>query len=193
MIFEHQSKNKRILLIIFILILITGICFFWIKNENKTEILSCDEEKKICPDGSYVGKVLPDCEFATCPKLDLPQGYTLEVYSVEKILETNCVENSDCETPGEYLILSRCPFTSICLVGKCTVVCPAHIDLQWEEAEELINSCKVKKMFQGHNRLVNLFLEDGTKLNTIEPKIDMIINLAENLQVKCGEIIVGTE
>jgi hypothetical protein len=60
-------------------------------------------------------------------------------------------------------------------------------------AEELINSCKVKRMFQGHNRLVNLFLEDGTKLNTIEPKIDMIINLAENLQVKCGEIIVGTE
>jgi hypothetical protein len=57
------------------------------KNENKTEILSCDEEKKICPDGSYVGKVLPDCEFATCPKLDLPQGYTLEVYSVEKILK----------------------------------------------------------------------------------------------------------
>ncbi|HOI59801.1 MAG TPA: hypothetical protein PKU93_00590 [Candidatus Pacearchaeota archaeon] len=193
MIFELLSKNKKTLLIIFILILVIGIFFVWIRNGYKTETLSCDEEKKICLDGSYVGKVLPDCNFETCPKIDLPEGYTLEAYSIEKVLETNCIKNIDCQTPGEYLILSRCPFTSMCLADKCTVVCPAYKDLEWEEAEKLINNCKVKKIFQGHNRLVTLFLEDGSQLSTIEPKIDMVINLAESLKTKCGKIVVGTE
>jgi len=27
----------------------------------------CTMEAKICPDGSYVGRVAPNCEFAPCP------------------------------------------------------------------------------------------------------------------------------
>ena len=30
---------------------------------------ACTEEAKICPDGSAVGRVGPDCEFAPCPQL----------------------------------------------------------------------------------------------------------------------------
>ncbi len=90
--------------------------------------VACNQEAKLCPDGSYVGRTGPNCEFTTCPEnISLPQGYTLENYSVAKILETACVKNSDCETPDEYQVLSSCPFTSICLENKCAVVCPAHI------------------------------------------------------------------
>jgi hypothetical protein len=56
----------------------------------------------------------------------LPEGYTLESYSVEKVSETSCVRNSDCETPAEYLLQSRCPFTSLCLEKRCVVVCPSY-------------------------------------------------------------------
>lgn len=63
-----------------------------------------------------------DCEEG----ISLPKGYTFESYSVEKVLDNLCVKNSDCETPGEYLIQSRCPFVSICLKNKCNVVCPGH-------------------------------------------------------------------
>jgi putative hemolysin len=34
----------------------------------KCEAVACTEEAKICPDGSAVGRVGPDCEFAACPE-----------------------------------------------------------------------------------------------------------------------------
>jgi len=89
----------------------------------------CTEDAKLCPDGSYVGRSGPRCEFASCPdNLSLPAGYTLDSYKVEKISEISCVKNRDCVTPAEYLIQSRCPFTSLCLQNKCAVVCPSYED-----------------------------------------------------------------
>lgn len=34
---------------------------------NKPEQTACTMEAKLCPDGSYVGRVGPDCEFEQCP------------------------------------------------------------------------------------------------------------------------------
>jgi len=45
-------------------------------------------------------------------------------YKVEKVLDISCKIDKDCKTPGEYLIQSRCPFTSKCIKDKCTVICP---------------------------------------------------------------------
>ena len=88
---------------------------------------ACTQEAKVCPDGSSVGRTGPQCEFATCPSEDaaLPGGYLPGTYSIEAISETSCVEDRDCETPMEYCIQSRCPFTSLCLAERCAVVCPA--------------------------------------------------------------------
>jgi hypothetical protein len=63
MTFEHLSKNK-ILIVISFVILITGICFIYF---NQTEQISCTQEAKICSDGSAVGRIGPNCEFAVCP------------------------------------------------------------------------------------------------------------------------------
>ena len=43
------------------------------RSENKGlwEPVACTMEAKICPDGSSVGRVPPDCEFAPCPKKSL--------------------------------------------------------------------------------------------------------------------------
>lgn len=56
----------------------------------------------------------------------LPKGYTMDSYKVEKILETSCKNNNDCETPFEYLIQSRCPFVSKCINNQCAVICPDY-------------------------------------------------------------------
>jgi hypothetical protein len=85
----------------------------------------CTMEAKQCSDGSYVGRTGPRCEFARCPDESLPVGYTLENYKVEKITGEACRQNTDCKTPGEYMVQSRCPFTSMCLENKCAVVCPS--------------------------------------------------------------------
>jgi len=34
---------------------------------SKPETKACTMEAKLCPDGSYVGRVGPNCEFAKCP------------------------------------------------------------------------------------------------------------------------------
>lgn len=31
------------------------------------ELVACTMDAKQCPDGSYVGRVAPDCSFAPCP------------------------------------------------------------------------------------------------------------------------------
>ena len=45
-------------------------------------------------------------------------------YTVEKALTTSCKRDTDCTTPEEYLMMSRCPFTSKCIAKQCAVVCP---------------------------------------------------------------------
>jgi hypothetical protein len=59
-----------------------------------------------------------------------PPQTTLEVfqdtenYQIEKVLDDACNLDSDCQTPFEYQIDSRCPFTTKCLENKCTLICP---------------------------------------------------------------------
>ncbi len=60
------------------------------------------------------------------PNIPLPIGYTLENYSVEKITGGQCSKHTECQTPPEYMAMSRCPFVSLCLKNQCAVVCPAH-------------------------------------------------------------------
>lgn len=38
---------------------------------------ACTEEAKICPDGSAVGRIGPNCEFAACPPASPPANYSL--------------------------------------------------------------------------------------------------------------------
>jgi hypothetical protein len=57
-------------------------------------------------------------------ELNLPRGYTLDHYRIEKITTTSCAYTAECVTPLEYQILSSCPYISLCLQNTCTVVCP---------------------------------------------------------------------
>ena len=41
--------------------------FFSSSAANKTEPVACTLDAKACPDGSYVGRVPPSCNFAPCP------------------------------------------------------------------------------------------------------------------------------
>jgi hypothetical protein len=85
----------------------------------------CTQDAKLCPDGSYVARSGPKCEFAPCPQ-SLPKGYTLDSYDVAEITGEACLQASDCVTPPDYLARSNCPYTSLCLQNKCAVVCPKH-------------------------------------------------------------------
>jgi translocator protein len=54
----------------------------------------------------------------------LPDGYSRNDYVIEKVTGESCRKSEECETPFEYMAMSRCPFTSVCIEGSCAVVCP---------------------------------------------------------------------
>jgi len=60
-------KNKKTLLITFSVILFTVIIYLIFGIVDKNEQSVCTMEVKVCPDGSFVGRIGPDCEFAECP------------------------------------------------------------------------------------------------------------------------------
>lgn len=68
----------------------------------------------------------PEAKTRPAPRIEtsLPIGYSSENYEVAKVTGVACRLASECVTPMEYLLQSRCPFTSLCLKNICTVVCP---------------------------------------------------------------------
>ncbi len=55
------------LFVVFVLVLLAGIFFLVWQVTNDLEQVYCTQEAMLCPDGSYVGRAGPNCEFAECP------------------------------------------------------------------------------------------------------------------------------
>ncbi len=66
-------------------------------------------------------------------------------------------------------------------------------DSTWEMALIAIGDCAVEKVFQTHDRVVTLTLENGGKLIAVEPEIDDVLSAVEEAEAVCGNILVGTE
>lgn len=68
---------KNIIIAVGGLLLLGVVWISWQQFEllRGTEGIACTLEAKQCPDGSYVGRTGPQCEFASCPPLE-PVVYT---------------------------------------------------------------------------------------------------------------------
>ncbi len=70
--FSKISKLATLLLIPYILwVSFAGYLNYSIWTLNQTEPVVCAMDAKECLDGSYVGRVAPNCDFAACPKESL--------------------------------------------------------------------------------------------------------------------------
>lgn len=58
---------KRIFLLCSALLLAGAGCLSIVPVRPAPQPVACTMEAKLCPDGSYVGRSGPNCEFATCP------------------------------------------------------------------------------------------------------------------------------
>lgn len=71
-ILENSSINNSgffniVIAIAVTIILIAGGAGSYIYVKNKNAGIACTMEAKLCPDGSYVGRTGPKCEFQACP------------------------------------------------------------------------------------------------------------------------------
>lgn len=58
-----------IIMIIIGVLIIGGGGYYTVKKFQKSAVQVCTQEAKQCPDGSYVSRTEPNCEFAACPDI----------------------------------------------------------------------------------------------------------------------------
>ncbi|XKT75342.1 MAG: hypothetical protein ACJKSS_00965 [Patescibacteria group bacterium UBA2103] len=86
---------KELTLGVLLLILVGFGSFLYQNAKNNKPIdkgpVACTLEAKMCPDGSYVGRKGPSCEFEACPTekvlFDAPEGYTDTLPLLSSIVE----------------------------------------------------------------------------------------------------------
>ncbi len=100
-------STKTIASILLVVVVGAGIWYYG-KNNTGNEQVFCTEEAKLCPDGSYVGRQGPNCEFAACPSIQ--ESPTGEV----SVGETRLV-NGVVITFNKIVQDSRCPLGVMCI------------------------------------------------------------------------------
>ncbi len=88
---KKKFLNKKWLvlgLIVLVLIIVGASASYFFLNSNKQ--VTCTTEAKLCPDGSYVARTGPNCEFAKCPTatptpIDETANWKTYVFPDEKI------------------------------------------------------------------------------------------------------------
>ena len=95
--------NKKIptplaILIIFLVIVIIICVIILIYQEKEIEKVACTMEAKLCPDGSYVSRTGPNCEFTPCPQTNS----LLSEAEARIIAEESCIKGGEALAGGIY-------------------------------------------------------------------------------------------
>jgi hypothetical protein len=119
----RDMPNQKILVpIIIVVTLAVAILFFGADffsvgapPENPNQPVACTQDAKMCPDGSYVGRVAPSCDFAACPTTTpdvvvAPQAVLVQA----KLNESSGGFNAHI-VPLSLVEDSRCPVDVTCI------------------------------------------------------------------------------
>lgn len=104
-------SRRAILILVAILILaaVGAAGAYW--YFTKTEPNVCTQEAMLCPDGSYVGRTGPNCEFAVCPSPQSSDGqFCIQVITPAKNPATGeCREfPTPCDVPENWEQVESC-------------------------------------------------------------------------------------
>jgi len=114
-----------VIIIVFVLVLI-----------QTPQSKACTEEAMTCPDGSAVGRVLPDCRFAPCPSCTCPTGYVLE----GNVCNPECYYSTpQCYTPSIQCTYSNKTMVDLCMAAGGTV----KTQLCCGSARDFPNTCNI--------------------------------------------------
>lgn len=68
-----------------------------------------------------------------------------------------------------------------------------RVFVSWESARKMLEDCRVRMVMQTHSLDVILSLEGGTEVVTVEPKIDDVFAVTNNIRARCGQMPIATE
>jgi len=114
---EPKHKKRRLIISVFVvvlgvLIIAAAAGAYWYFSKSKP--VACTEEAKICPDGSFVGRAGPNCEFAECPSGTNDGQNCIQVITPAKNLATGeCKEfGNPCIVPEGWVKVDSCSIYS---------------------------------------------------------------------------------
>lgn len=138
--------NKIAVVIAVLLIIVAGLVGYSIGvrvapvNDDEPmleqpEVVACTMEAKMCPDGSYVGRIGPSCEFAPCPSVVMPveTSATLEAQLGETVSAFGVVL-----TPEVVLEDSRCPIDVVCIQAGTVRIRTALVSGMGTSVQEMV-------------------------------------------------------
>lgn len=176
-----MNKGLKIFLIIIaVLLLIIAILYRFqkkvsveTKKEEKTLFSkntkeACTIELKICANGEYVSRVLPDCEFKECP-VNKVQPYDVSRYddpNIKKMNTSNYQTYNTFESDGvsitvrEIIEDSRCPVNVQC-VWAGIIIIRVDINVEGVKKEAIL---EFGKPYYFNGKTITL-IEAGVKNN----------------------------
>lgn len=98
-------RNKKILITIIIIIAIVAAGFFWFLTKERKPV-ACTMDVKECPDGSYVSRIPPKCDFAPCP-----ETRTIKLYYYNPEKDKDETGNIKCSRDGLVPVEREIPIT----------------------------------------------------------------------------------
>ncbi|MCX6813099.1 MAG: GerMN domain-containing protein [Candidatus Azambacteria bacterium] len=108
-----MTRNKKFFIVIIVAIVFLSVLFLirgsedtWIGASKPAEPVACTRDVKLCPDGSYVGRIPPKCEFAPCPQTE-----TVKLFYYNPKLDRDESGNTACSKNGLVPIVRRIPIT----------------------------------------------------------------------------------
>ncbi len=90
-----MSYRQKGLAPIAIILIIGGVLaaaagvWYWKSKTTSIMPVACTQEAKECPDGSYVGRTGPNCEFAACPSPAVASSSTSKISNSSTTLTAN--------------------------------------------------------------------------------------------------------
>ena len=158
-----KFMNKNIIALMVILVLVGAFALAYIGNFNNgvtsptatgTSPYGCMEEAMICPDGSYVERTGPNCDFAPClsitptttPALSCPQLAPVGPnFCPNGVVVSGGLDANGCQLPPKCVVSQTMPK---CVVGGCSGT------LCGEEGEDLISTCEYREEYQCYKQAV---------------------------------------
>ena len=166
--------RKIYILISLIVIIVAGAFWFAVGPKNFNQPI-CTADLEICPDGSVVGHVGPNCEYAECPKVSTPKPAAREV--ILQIGEKGKVGDLSI-TVNKFVSDSRCPLDVQCVwagefKANITLTDPTRnetIDISTANAPHVFGDKKIS--------LVNVVpvRQSGQEIKADQYRITLLVN-----------------
>lgn len=138
----NTNNQKGFVNILIVLLVLAGGVYFLVESgkykveSGGEENMACTMDAKMCPDGSYVGRVAPNCEFAECPSAPSSPSAEVKESNTAGINQKIFLGGGIYLTPIQVLADSRCPVDVTCIqAGDVTLRVRLEKDATSKEVE----------------------------------------------------------